>query len=166
MRAAILLSALIAALPATAQTGYPPPTPTVLGSYTVDTLPLCAAETQGRYAFATDLGGGADTVLCDGTSWKHIRLGAPFNITATGGTVTVTPLKSAPVLFITGSILTTMTLQLDTTNLYPGYILYVRVPGALTGSLGIKLLGGAVIPIVGNSTSIFIYDGTALQRIQ
>jgi hypothetical protein len=161
-----LAGLLLCAPPAAAQVVYPPTASAVLGTYTIATLPTCNAGSQGKYAFATDLGGGADTVLCDGTYWKHIRLGSPSIVAATAGTIAITPLTSAPLILVQGTITGTMSLAISTTNLYPGYILYVRVPGAITGALGVSVGGGASLPILGNTTSMFVWDGTTLQRMQ
>lgn len=136
------------------------------GTYQIATLPP-AAQNQAKYAFVTDLGGGADMVISDGANWKHIRLGAPDTISAVSGTVTITPLASAPIQMVTGSILTSLLLSISSTNLYQGYMCYIRRPGVLIGSLGIQLAaGGATLPILGSATSVFVYDAGQLVQVQ
>jgi hypothetical protein len=142
-----------------------------IGTYTVATLPACNGTTTqyGYVAYVTDLGGGANTAKCVAGYWQHFTLGAPVTITSTAS-MTITPLSSAPIMILNNGALTvTQTLTLSTSNLYPGYILYVKKVGALglLGSIGVTLLGsGVTLPVLGSSTSIFVYDGTTLQQIQ
>lgn len=137
------------------------------GVYTIASLPTPDLDYRGKYAFVTDLGGGPDMAICDGTNWKHIRLGVPATMSNASGTVTLTPLVSAPISIMTGNILTSLTLSVASAGLYPGYMAYVRRPGLLVGALGIQLAaGGGSLPILGSSTSVFVYDGTQLQQVQ
>lgn len=175
IRAAVLLALLAASAPVAAQVSSTLPytgTSAVLpGTYTLATLPGAAAN-QGRYAFVTDLGGGPDMVLSDGTNWKHIRMGTvtPVPIAAT---ITVTPLASPPIMQLTGSAFTALAnVQIATAGLYSGYTLHVVVPsgvlstvaGAL-GSIGVSAGGGTALPVVGGTWEDFQWNGITLVEI-
>lgn len=136
------------------------------GSYQVATLPLPAAN-QGRYAFVTDLGGGADMVLSDGVNWKHTRQGVMQDL-AGGGAITLTPLASPPILRITGTSLTTTNVTILTQNLYPGATFRVIIPGtlALLATAGVNVQGVAGnLPLLGGSWQDVQWTGTALVKI-
>ena len=138
----------------------------VSGAYTVATLPD-AGQNARKMAWVTDLGGGAGYVVSDGTWWKHTSLGSPTpNSTTTNQTITA--LTTAPVVIMTGSILSSVVLTLAPVRLYAGYELYIRKSGLFggLGSLGLTLQGsGVTLPILANQTSHFIYDGSSLQQL-
>lgn len=142
--------------------------PVLSGTYTVATLPA-ASDNRARYAFVTDLGGGADMAISDGTNWKHIRVGVVTDV-AIATSVTVTPLTSPPVMRLTGSAFTGLaSINITTANLYPGYTLQLVVPsgvlstlaGAL-GTIGVSVGGGTALPVVAGSWQDLQWNGTAL----
>lgn len=140
-----------------------------LGQYTVATIPACSTTNYGKLAYVSDLGGGANNVKCVTGYWEHLTDGVPA-INATTTNATITPLASAPIqIFSATGLSVAQTITVSTTNLYPGYKLTIRKPGVISlgGSLGVMLAGtGTTLPVLGSSTSIFVYDGTALQQIQ
>ncbi len=167
----IMLSAalLFGATPALAQVTVAPATApsSILGTFTLASMPTCDVTRQAKYVFITDLGGGPDMVLCDGAGWKHIRLGSPATVTAVSGTVTVTPLASAPIQLVTGSVLTTLNLSISNVGLYDSEMFYFRRSGALTGTIGIALAtGGPSIPLLGNSTTVVVYSTACACLVQ
>lgn len=139
------------------------------GTYTVATLPD-ASQNQAKYAFVTNLGGGADMVLSDGTYWKHIRRGKVQDVTA-ATSVIVTPLLSPTIISVTGTTVAGLTgsIKLDSVNLYPGYDFTLVVAGLLGvgTTLGLGLAaGGGVTTLLGGSWYDFQYDGTKLVKIR
>ena len=150
-----------------------------IGSFTVANLlsqKPCdgSAVPYGSIAYVTDLGGGANNVKCLGTNgvnaWQHFSLGTPStNSTnfSTTQTVTWTPLVSPPVQQLTGTIATlvTVTLQIQTQNLYPGYQGCVITPPTLLGILQIQVQGLAAVSLLAGTHSCWIYNGTALVQI-
>lgn len=148
-------------------TSFNPTSAVLPGIYTIATLPP-ANINQARYAFCTDLGGGADMVISDGTNWKHIRRGLPGTFSP-AATLNVTPLMSPQTLIISGSLTIAMNVNLQVTNLYPGYELTIKRPGVLGlgGSLGLTLGGGSsLFNMLGSSWYDYVYDGTTLQQVR
>lgn len=141
--------------------------PILQGVYTVATLPP-ATENRARYAFVTDLGGGADMVLSDGTYWKHIRRGQVGQVAAAAA-IAITPLLSPSIMSVVGTNSVSMVLTLQTANLYPGFELTVIRPTALAAltTLGIQVAGVAGLTnILGSSWTDYQWDGTGLQVIR
>lgn len=142
-----------------------------VGTYQVATLPACDNTTTpyGSIAYVTDLGGGANNAKCINGAWQHFTLGIPATNNSTSGTVTVTPLLSAPIQQLTGNILisTTLTMTISTANLYPGYIIYVVAPSSVLGTLLVGVAGtGVTLPLVTGARSAFVWNGTTLVQIQ
>jgi hypothetical protein len=161
--------AILCSAPAAAQTSSLYGSTSVLAppagqvGYTVATLPP-AAGNAARYAFVTDLGGGPDMVLSDGTYWKHIRQGTVTDV-AGGGTITVTPLTSPPIMRVTGTSLASTVMTIQTTNLYPGATYRILIPGtlALAASFGIQIAGiSGTLSQLGASWQDVTWNGTAL----
>jgi hypothetical protein len=148
---------------------YPaPPTAVLTGSFTVATLPD-PAQNKARYAFVTDLGGGADMVLSDGGYWKHIRQGQAGTI-AGGGGITLTPLISPPILVVSGTGLASTSITILTQNLYPGATFRIIIPGALaalaTAGINVQGVAGSLqLPLVGGTWQDVQWNGTSLVKI-
>lgn len=141
--------------------------PILQGTYTVATLPSAAAN-QAKYAFVTDLGGGADMVLSDGVNWKHIRRGLVGQVAAAAA-ISITPLLSPSIMSIVGTNTASMVLTLQSANLYPGFELTIIRPTALAAltTLGIQVAGiSGLTSILGASWTDYQWDGTALQVIR
>lgn len=137
------------------------------GLYTVATLPD-PTQNQAKYAYVTNLGGGADMVLSDGANWKHIRRGLIGSVAA-ASSITITPLLSPTIMSITGTNTTSMVLTLQTQNLYPGFEITVVRSGALAAltTLGIQVAGiSGLLSQLGGSWTDYQWDGTALQVIR
>lgn len=147
-----------------------------IGSFTVATLPTCNGTSipYGNIAYVTDLGGGGNNVKCLNAlgvnAWTHFNYGIPGAISAASGTVPVTPLISPPIMQLTGTIAlaTTLTLQLQTANLYPGYDFYVVAPATVLGSIVATVQGvsGLSLNILGGSTHHYSWNGTTLITLQ
>lgn len=142
-----------------------------VGSFTVATLPTCNGTTTpyGSVAYVTDLGGGANNAKCIANAWQHFSLGVPTTSSATSGTINVTPLVSAPIWQLTGTVLigNTLTMSVSTTNLYPGYQLKVIGPPSLLGTILLTVTGtGINLPILSGAKSEYFWNGTALVQTQ
>jgi hypothetical protein len=145
-----------------------------IGNFTVANLLAqkpCDGVTvpYGSVAYVTDLGGGANNAKCINNAWQHFTLGVPTTNSSTSGTVTVTPLVSAPIQQLTGTVIlgSTLTMSISTTNLYPGYQLNVVGPPSILGSIVLTVLGtGVNLPILSGAKSAYVWNGTALVQIQ
>lgn len=143
------------------------PSAVLNGLFTVATLPD-PAQSIAKYAYVTNLGGGADMVISDGTYWKHIRRGQLGSVAAAAA-ITITPLLSPTIMSITGTNTTSMVLTLQTQNLYPGFEITVVRSGALAAltTLGIQVAGiSGLLSQLGGSWTDYQWDGTALQVIR
>lgn len=143
-----------------------------VGTYQVGTLPSCNNTTTpyGSIAYVTDLGGGANNAKCIAGAWQHFTMGVPGSSAAASGTVTITPLVSPPILQLTGTIAlaTTLTLQIQTANLYPGYQVTIIAPPTILGSLLMTVQGvaGLNLSILGGARSSYVWNGTTLVQTQ
>lgn len=151
------------------------PASNYIGQFTVATLPSCGTTAAfGSIAYVLDLGGGGNNAKClnaGGVSaWTHFNYGIPGPISANSGTVPVTPLISPPIMQLTGTIglATTLTLQLQTQNLYPGYDFYVIAPATVLGSIATTVQGvtGLNLSVLGGSTHHYSWNGTTLVTLQ
>lgn len=144
--------------------------PILIGVYTVATLPA-ASDYQGKYAYVTDLGGGQDTVISDGVSWKHIRRGTPAVVPA-ASTINVSPLLSATQYVLSGSgFNSAMAVRINSTNIYDGYEFTLTVPSGVLGvlgSVGVALDLGSLINIPGltGSWADFAYRNGAFVKLR
>lgn len=142
-----------------------------VGDFTVATLPTCngTATTYGSVAYATDLGGGANNVKCINNFWQHFSLGTPqANSNTTTSTIAWTPLVSAPIQQLTGTVaaLNTVTLQMSTTGLYPGYEGCVIAPPSVLGIINLTISGSGInLGILGGTHNCYVYNGTALVQV-
>lgn len=117
-----------------------------------------------RYARVTDLYGQANSVMvCEASNglyyWRPQRADFANSSAATGGTVTLTPLVTAPILFLTGSLLSNMTITPSATNAWPGATFTVVNNGVLN-LLGINinnLIGGGTVPLLSGGSRIITY---------
>lgn len=139
-------------------------------TYTVDTLPP-PSKFPFMYAAVSDLGGGADMVISDGTYWKHVRRGTLATVPA-NTPISVIPLKTPSIFSINGSITSNMMITADQQRLYPGYQLTVKRQGILSsvlglvGTLGLKTnaTGAPTLALTETSTDL-IWDGTQFVAI-
>lgn len=145
--------------------------PVNIGPKTIAALPACDNSTTlyGSVAYVTDLGGGANNVKCVNGFWQHFTLGTPqTNSNTTTSTVSWTPLTNAPIQQLTGtiSLANTVTMQIQTTNLYPGYEGCVIAPPSILGVLNLTVAGtGINIGLLGSAHSCFVWNGTALVQV-
>lgn len=131
------------------------------GDFTVDTLPSPAANLD-RYARVTDLfGTKRDLVLASkvGTMsfWQPVR---PIFATsqAVSSSMTLTPLKTPSVLYLTGALPASTTLTLSTSFVFPGASFEIAFDGTLgLFSLNIAGLngGGLLSLLVGGRRRVF-----------
>lgn len=135
--------------------------PALPGEFTVDTLSDPAANLD-RYARVTDLFGmKRDLVLASKVGplafWQPVR---PIFATsqAVTGSMTLTPLKTPSVLYLTGSLPGNTTLTLSQSLAYPGASFEIAFDGALgLFSLNIAGLngGGLLSLLVGGRRRVF-----------
>ena len=137
------------------------------GTFTVDTLPDPAANLD-RYARVTDLFGDTrDLVLASKTGslayWKPVR---PVfaRTSALSADMTLMPLKSPSVMFLTGAIGVgvTRTVTLSTALAYPGAAFEIR--NDMTGLGSLKLAGlsvGGLLSLLFGGTQRFFYDAAS-----
>lgn len=116
----------------------------------------------GNYARVTDLWGNVRSVMIceyDGTTyyWRPQRTDYATNNNATSGSMTLTPLVTAPVQFLTGTLLGNMTLTPSATNAWPGAQFTINMNGAL-GIFGVTLNGliggGTLSVLLGGSRTV------------
>lgn len=151
------------------------PAPTPVSSFvnngTVQTVAAllssfpASASVVGKYARVSDLYGSVDEVMrCrwDGVAYRWIPqrvLDFAKGVSQTSGTLTVTPLISAPVLILRATLLGNMTVNLSTTNAWIGQAQRIRSP-ALLGlnslTLG-NLLGGVTKTLLGGGDTVAVY---------
>lgn len=118
----------------------------------------------GKYARVSDLWGSVDEVMrCsyDGNNyyWRPQRTDYAVSNATTSGTMTLTPLTSAPQIFLTATLLGNLDLALSTTNVWPGCQFMVVAPSSL-GIFTLRftgLVGGAVSGLLGGSTKLATY---------
>jgi len=117
-----------------------------------------------KYARVSDLYGSARSVMiCEASGgsfyWRPQRTDFGASNAATSGTITLTPLVSPPVMFLTGSLLGGMTVTPSNTNAWPGATFQVVSKGALN-LFGINidnLIGGGTVPILSGATKTITY---------
>lgn len=145
------------------------PSSILAGSYTVDTLPTPNAGMVGSYARVTDLfGEKTDLVLCSvfGTTyfWQPVRPQWARSI-AGNQNLTLTPMKAASILRITGTMTASRTYTFDTTLAWPGAQFKIAFDGTL-GLFGVTLAGldlGATLSLLLGGRRRAIFDGAAWQ---
>jgi len=134
--------------------------------YTVATLPTPSQQWLGYYAKVTDLyGDKRDLVLCtrSGTkyNWEPVR---PIYAKSMeiAGDVTLYPLKSPSVVFMTGTLAAARKVNLSNEMAWNGCQFEVAFDGVLgLGSLGV--LGAGIttaIPFLTGSRKRFVFDGS------
>lgn len=144
-----------------------PSAPVILpGLYTVATLPTPSSTYVDMYARVSDLyGEKRDLVLCSqgpsGYYWQPVRPVYCKSLAASGLT-TLTPLQTPSVLFITGTLLASQTINLSQVNAFPGAMFQVKFTGLL-GIFGITIAGldaGATLSLLLNGARSMAYDGS------
>lgn len=116
------------------------------------------------YARVTDLYGQANSIMvCEASNgsyyWRPQRTDYAATSTNTGGAVALTPLVTAPIMFLTGSLGSTMTITPSVTNVWPGATFTV-VANGLLNIFGINiggLVGGGTVPLLGGSSRVITY---------
>lgn len=124
-----------------------------------------------KYARVTDLYSQASSIMvCEASNgsyyWRPQRADFAAQNAATGGSVTLTPLVTAPIVFLTGSLLGGMTITPSVANVWPGSTFQVISKGALN-LFGINiggLIGGGTVPLLtGNMRTITYIAGAGWQ---
>lgn len=127
--------------------GFTPTSPGTVASL-ISTQP-CAASLLGQYGVVSDLfssaGGTNESMRCGKTGtffyWQPVRANYAATSTATGGTVTLTPLVTSPTLLMSGTLTSALTISLSTTNAYCGEEFNISTTGIALNLFGITLSG-------------------------
>lgn len=143
--------------------GSPMPVASLLANYP-------ASETYvGQYGRVTDLWGSVRTIMIcesDGSSyyWRPQRTDYAVNNSVTGGAQTMTPLVTAPIQVLTGTLLGTVTMTPSNLNAWPGATFTIINKGVL-GLFGVSLTGlvGNALPIIGGGQRTVTYTGAGWQ---
>src|SRR5262249_14824332 len=125
--------------------GHNPNVTEIVGTFIIDTLPTPNAGLVGKYARVTDLfGEKTDLLLCSnlGSSyyWQPVRTIYAKSASIAGANMTLTPLKSASVMFLTGTLVANRTVQLSETGVWPGCSFEIAMDGTL-GLFTLTILG-------------------------
>lgn len=137
--------------------GFTPASPGTVASL-ISTQP-CSSTLRGQYAVVSDLFGGTnESMRCGSTGtffyWQPVRANYAATTTATGGTVTLTPLVTAPTLIMSGSLTSALTIALSSTNAYCGEEFNISTTG-----IGINLLGVTLSGLLGGVTKALGLSG-------
>lgn len=126
--------------------------PVVGRSYTLATLPVSVA---GAVIYVTDLGGGAGYLRGDGTGWVRQDLG--YATDPVSAAVTHNELVVAGNIRLTGTVASTFTITLGTTNARVGARRRYTRTGGGAGLVNIGTLKG----LATNTWADIAYDGSA-----
>lgn len=122
----------------------------------------------GRYAVVSDLFGNTNEVLRAGYTagvgpyWRPQRTDYATSLTSTGGALTLTPLTNAPYVYLSGQLASSLTINLATTNAWPGATFCVS--NNLTLGLATVSLTAVGLPstnMVSGASKCFAYDGAS-----
>lgn len=127
-----------------------------------------AAATLGKLCKVSDLWGSvATTMVCEqdttgsiGYYWRPQRTDyATATSTATGGSMTLTPLVNAPSIIFKAALVSALTLNLATTDVWPGCRFEITAPSSLGLNLFTiaGLLGGLTTTLLGGAKKTAIY---------
>jgi hypothetical protein len=118
----------------------------------------------GKQEYATDLGGGGNLLIHNGTQWKRAGNGGQQSV-STNADYTLTVLTSAVNQRHTGTLTADRAATLSTTNATAGDEFTITRTGGNTGgpwNLNVKDAGGTTLKaLVTNSWAKFVFDGTA-----
>lgn len=125
-----------------------------------------SATTLGSYARVTDLYGAVDDIMrCrwDGVAYRWVPQRPSFSAvnTATGGTINIIPLVTAPTLRMSSTLLSNMTFVPSTTNAFVGQQQRIIQEGSL--GLFVSTITGLIgsnVSLLGNTTKILEYGPT------
>lgn len=117
-----------------------------------------------KYARVSDLYGAASSLMvCEASMgqhyWRPQRTDYAAAAATTSGSVTLTPLLSAPTTIFTGTLLGSVNIVPSTTNVWPGARFEVVANGVL-GLFNISiggLVGGGTVPLLSGSSRIITY---------
>lgn len=126
-----------------------------------------ALQYRGMYARVSDLWGSVATVMIceyDGASyyWRPQRTDYSVISTQTSGSMTLTPLVTAPVTVLNATLLGNLTVTPSSTNVWPGCAFEIYAPSSL-GLFGITitgLIGGVVSTLLGGSGKKVTYTAS------
>lgn len=121
----------------------------------------------GFYARVSDLWSSVEEVMrCsyDGSTyyWRPQRTDYAINSSQTSGTMTLTPLVSAPEITLQATLLGNMTITPVATNAWPGCQFKIRSPASL-GIFSITftgLIGGITSTLLGGADKIVVYTAS------
>lgn len=125
-----------------------------------------SASTLGMLGRVSDLWGSVRTaMICEqdtatGYYWRPQRTDyAPIATAITAGTLTLTPLVSAPQILITNGLTGNLTITPSTTNVWPGAQFRVQMNGLLN-LLNVNitgLVGGGTLPLLTGGVKTLVY---------
>lgn len=148
--------AMIAANASAAFVGGTSQSPTTVAALHTNYPP--SSTYLGQYARVSDLYGVVDDIMrCryDGTNYRWVPQRPDFvsNVSATGGTVTATPLVSPPTMRLTGTLLSNIVVTPSNTNAYLGQRFRVIQAGTL-GLFTSTITGliGSNLTLLGNTS--------------
>jgi len=121
----------------------------------------------GLYARVNDLWGGSNEVMrctADGATffWRPQRENYAVVNPSVGGSFTLTPLISAPVQYISGTLTSSMSFTPSAVNAWPGAQFTLVNQGAL-GLFGINISGlvSGILPLLAGGTRVLTFAGGA-----
>jgi len=110
----------------------------------------------GKQEFATDLGGGANLLVHDGSSWKRLGNGG-YATVSSNADFTLTAITNAVNIRHTGTLTADRTITLSTTNAVAGSVFHIT----RTGSGAFNLSVGGLKNLTTNTWAEVVYDGSA-----
>ncbi len=126
-------------------------------------------DTLFKYARVNDLWGSARSVMiCErdgsGYYWRPQRTDyAPAPVAMTSGSMTLTPLVTAPIINLTGTLLGNINVTPSTANVWPGASFTVT-SNSILGLFNINLtglVGGGTVPLLsGGIRTLTYFSGT------
>ena len=124
----------------------------------------CNSVQLGYLAHVSDVYGSvASTLVCetDGNTyyWRPQRADYSVVSTQTTGTLTLTPLTSAPIIYLSSTPTGTVGIALSTTNAWPGATFHIYAPASITlNGINITgLIGGGTVPLLQGTDKIVTY---------
>jgi hypothetical protein len=151
--------------------GFTPQSPgTIFGASGLFATNPASSSVVGRLAVVTDLWGSVNEVMRCGFSngvyyWRPQRTDYGATTTSTGGSMTLTPLVTAPTLFMTGTLLSNLTITPSTANVWQGARFEIA-NGTSLGLFGITiggLIGGLTKTLLAAGRQTLVYEGAAWQ---
>lgn len=127
----------------------------------------CASVMLGRLARVSDVYGSvSSTLVCetDGNTfyWRPQRTDYSIVSNQTSGSMTLTPLLTAPVVYLSATPTSTVTVNLSTANAWPGATFRIYAPAgiSLNGINLSGLVGGGTVPLLQGADRVVTYTSS------